>query len=219
MPPGRIPLLSDRGSWLNRYLPELIQALWQRGHVVRWIHNFAQLAVGDVCLFLSCGRLISAEQLALHRHNLVVHASDLPKGQGWSPMSWQILEGVSRIPVTLFEAVVELHSGPIYLQQHLQLQGHELVNEWRSLLARATNEICLEWLDRYREVMAAAQPQLGEPSYYERRRPIDSQLDPERTLAEQFNLLRVVDNKNYPAFFSMSGRTFSIQVLGENGNS
>ena len=63
-------------------------------------------------------------------------------------MSWQILEGVSRIPVTLFEAVVELDSGPIYLQQYLHLQGHELVNEWRSLLAQPTNELCLEWLDR-----------------------------------------------------------------------
>ena len=31
LPPSRITLLSDRGSWLNRYLPNLIYALWQRG--------------------------------------------------------------------------------------------------------------------------------------------------------------------------------------------
>ena len=93
LPPGRITLLSDPGSWLNRYLPGLIQALWQRGHAVRWIHHPAQLAAGDVCLLLSCGRLLSAEQLALYPHNLVVHESALPQRQGWSPITWQTLGG------------------------------------------------------------------------------------------------------------------------------
>ena len=216
--PGRITLLSDRSSWINRHLPELIQELWQRGHVVRWIHNPEQLVAGDVCLLLSCGRLLRTEQLALHRHNLVVHESALPQGQGWSPMTWQILEGASSIPITLFEAVADLDAGPIYLQHQIDLQGHELVEEWRALQAQATLELCLAWFDRHQEVVAAAQPQLGEPSHYRRRRPVDSQLDPERSLADQFNLLRVVDNQNYPAFFSMNGRTFSIQVLGENSN-
>ena len=50
------------------------------------------LVAGDICILLSC-ELLDKEQLALHKHNLVVHESDLPKGQGWSPMTWQILEG------------------------------------------------------------------------------------------------------------------------------
>lgn len=215
LPPGHITFLSDRVSWLNRYIPELIQAFWRRGHAVRWVHHPAHLAAGDVCFMLSCGRLLSAEQLALHRHNLVVHASDLPKGQGWSPMSWQILDGVSKIPVTLFEAVPELDSGPIYLQQHIHLQGNELVEEWRTLLAQATKELCLLWLDRHHEVVAAAKPQLGESSHYVRRRPVDSHLDPERSIAEQFNLLRIVDNARYPAFFSFAGRSFQVHILPE----
>ena len=190
--------------------------MWQREHAVRWIHDPAQLAEGDVCLLLSCGRLLSAEQLALHRYNLVVHESALPQGQGWSPMTWQILEGANRIPVTLFEAVADLDAGPIYLQQQIHLEGHELVDEWRALQAQATLELCLAWCDRHQEVVAAAQPQRGEPSHFRRRRPADSQLDPERSLAEQFNLLRVVDNQGYPAFFTMGSRTFLLQVLGEN---
>jgi UDP-2,4-diacetamido-2,4,6-trideoxy-beta-L-altropyranose hydrolase len=212
LPAGRITLLSDRSSWLNRYLPGLIQALWQRGHAVRWIHHPAQLAAGEVCLLLSCGRLLSADQLTLHRHNLVVHESALPEGQGWSPMTWQILEGASRIPVSLFEAVAELDAGPIYLQKQIALQGHELVEEWRALQAEATLELCLAWFDRYREVVATAQPQQGEVSYYRRRRPADSELDQQRSLAEQFELLRVVDNVRYPAFFHWRGRRYELQV-------
>lgn len=210
--PGRITLLSDRGSWLNAFLPGLIGALWQRGHAVRWIHTPSALCPGDVCLLLSCSRLLSSEQLALHRHNLVVHASALPQGQGWSPMTWQILEGASSIPISLFEAVADLDAGSIYLQQQIPLQGHELVEEWRDLLAQATSDLCLTWFDRYLQVVSTVQPQHGEVSYYHRRRPADSMLDPERSLADQFNLLRVVDNASYPAFFYWQNRRYDLLI-------
>lgn len=121
-------------------------------------------------------------------------------------MSWQILEGASFIPITLFEAVAAIDPGPIYSQQLITLQGHELVEEWRTLQARATFELCLGWFDSHQEVLNAAQPQNGSASHYIRRRPADSQLDPELSLAEQFNLLRVVDNQSYSAFFDWCGR-------------
>ena len=142
LPPSRITVLSDQESWLNQYLPELIKALWEREHVVRWIHHPAQLATGDVCFLLGCGRLLNSKQLALHSHNLVVHESNLPHGQGWSPMTWQILEGAQCIPITIFEAVAELDAGPTYLQLQIDLKGNELVEEWRALQAQATLELC-----------------------------------------------------------------------------
>ena len=210
--PSRITVLSDAGSWLNPSLSSLILLLWKRGHALRWIHDPAQLVAGDVCLLLSCGCLLSSGQLALHRHNLVVHESALPHGQGWSPMTWQILEGATCIPITLFEATSALDAGPIYLQQRIKLLGDELVDEWRALQARATLQLCLTWFDRYREVVPAARPQEGPATHYRRRRLADSQLDPERSLAEQFHLLRVVDNKRYPAFFLWRGRRYELQV-------
>lgn len=212
MPAGNITLLSDRSSWLNSYLSDLIIALWNRGHAVRWIHNPSALHPGDVCLLLSCGSLLNREQLALHQHNLVVHASALPEGRGWSPMSWQILEGCDMIPITLFEAVADLDDGPIYLQQQIALQGHELVEDWRLLLVKATHELCLTWFDRYLEVVNSTQPQHGDGSYYSRRRPADSQLNPEKTLAEQFNLLRVADNMSYPAFFNWRNNRYDLFI-------
>lgn len=54
--------------------------------------------------------------------------------------------------------------------------------------------------------MAAARTQNGEASHYRRRQPADSQFEPERYLAEQLNLLQVVDNQRYPAFFPLARR-------------
>ena len=90
-------------------------------------------------LLLSCGRLLNAEQLALHSYNLVVHESALPPGQGWSPITWQILGGPAPSPSRCL-TVADLDAGPIYLQQQITLQGHELVDEWRALQARAPSK-------------------------------------------------------------------------------
>ena len=127
-------------------------------------------------------------------------------------MTWQILEGANIIPITLFEATATLDSGPIYLQKQIELCGQELVEEWRTLQARATLELCLTWLDRYSDIVEMKLPQTGEATHYRRRQPSDSELDPERSLAEQFDLLRIVDNKNYPAFFNLRGQSFLINV-------
>ena len=106
-------------------------------------------------------------------------------------------------------------AGKIYLQQQIVLSGHELVDEWRALQERATLQLCLEWFDRYKEVTALARSQHGERSHYGRRRSVDSQLDPELSLAEQFNLLRIVDNQSYPAFFYRYGKRFVIKVSAQ----
>ncbi|WP_341885428.1 hypothetical protein [Synechococcus sp. UW140] len=70
----------------------------------------------------------------------------------------------------------------------------------------------MEWVDNFQDLIDSAYPQTGEASYYRRRRPVDSQLDPERTLAEQFDLLRVVDNDRYPAFFEWRGRRYGLDI-------
>jgi methionyl-tRNA formyltransferase len=127
-------------------------------------------------------------------------------------MTWQIHEGARQIPITLFEATAELDAGPIYLQHTCDLQGTGLVDEWRALQAKATIALCLNWLDRYTEVLEQAQPQQGQTSHYRRRQPTDSQLDPQRSLAVQLNLLRVVVNRRYPAFVELRGRRFELLI-------
>ena len=208
----RVSLVSSRGSWMNHYIPVLAEEVLRLGYSLRWVHDHQQLVPGDVCFLLSYGRIVSEEWLALHRHNLVVHASALPQGKGWSPMSWQILEGASTIPLTLFEAAAALDAGPIHAQELLQLQGHELAPEWQRLQAEATIRLCSQWLKDYPASAARAQPQQGEESSYGRRRPEDSRLDPQQSLEDQFPLLRVVDNEAYPAFFEKKGQRYRLRI-------
>lgn len=183
-----------------------------QGHRVRWTHEVEKLGSGDLCFYLSCSQIVPITVLGNFRNNLVVHESNLPQGKGWSPLTWQILEGHNRIPVTLLEAVEKVDSGDIYLQEWIEFEGHELIDELRQAQAESTLRLCSQFVQQYPEVLKVAKPQAGVESFYPRRRPKDSQVDAHHSLADQFNLLRVVDNQRYPAFFEIRGKFYKIFI-------
>ena len=185
-------------------------------HRVVVLPHFDRINSYEIVFLLSCSELIPETELKRNRHNLVVHASRLPKGKGWSPMTWQILEGASHFPVTLFEAVAAVDAGPIYLQREMQFDGTELVDDLRRIMGKAIVALCLEFVNRYPDVLDGARAQTGTESFYPRRRPKDSRIDIDKTLREQINLLRVVDNERYPAFFEWRGRRYRLAVTRMN---
>lgn len=206
-------ILTDADSWINTHLPELAEDWEALGHTVHWTHEPTSAGAGDFCFCLSFGRLLPKSVRARFRHTLVVHESDLPQGKGWSPLTWQILHGEDRIPVTLIEAAEKVDSGTIYTQRWLEFEGFELVEELRTAQAEATRTLCREFIDDYPASAERGREQHGEESFYPRRGPQDSRLDPEKTLADQFQLLRVADNERYPAFFERRGRRFELHVM------
>jgi UDP-2,4-diacetamido-2,4,6-trideoxy-beta-L-altropyranose hydrolase len=208
----RIGICSDMDSWINKSLPEMILHWCRAGHSVAWVHDAAELPAGDICFYLSYGRIVGSSLLRRFRNNLVVHASDLPKGRGWSPLTWQVLEGCSEIPVTLFEAADSVDSGPVYGQERISLDGSELISELRAHVAKATTALCSAFVDSYPNVAETGVPQAGQPTFYRRRRPVDSRIDIDRPLRDQFNLLRTVDPDRYPAWFEYQQKRFTVNI-------
>ncbi len=216
-PMFKITIVSDADSWSGGFIGDLKTQFENSGHAVRWLHDPTQIEDGDVALFLSLGRIVSPALLQRHAHNLVVHASALPHGRGWSPLTWQILEGRNEIPVSLLEAADGVDSGDVYAQRTLRFQGCELLPEMHRAVARATMELCGDFIARYPFVVGEARTQSGEASYYPRRRRGDSRLDPDKTLREQFNLLRVCDQERYPAFMEIAGRSYEVRITPAAG--
>jgi methionyl-tRNA formyltransferase len=58
--------------------------------------------------------------------------------------------------------------------------------------------------------------QHGEVSYYKRRSKSSSELNPNLSIKDQFNLLRVVDNERYPAFFFLNGQKYIIKIFKDD---
>jgi methionyl-tRNA formyltransferase len=110
----------------------------------------------------------------------------------------------------LFEAKDKVDSGNIYLQESIILDGSELIDELREKQGKATMKLILQFVAQYPNIQGRAQN--GESSYYPRRTAEDSRLDVDMTIREQFNLLRVVDNERYPAFFENKGIKYKIEI-------
>lgn len=87
-----------------------------------------------------------------------------------------------------------------------------IVDEWRKKLSQATSTLIQDFVSKYPASLDGKRAQQVEPSFYPKRGPSDSQLDVTKSLIEQFNLLRIVDNKSYPAFFNAHGSEFLLRV-------
>jgi methionyl-tRNA formyltransferase len=204
-----ITVVAEQGSWQVPHAARLVEEL-STGHEARLVASYDAIEPSELTFFLGCTRIAGPEILARSRHNLVVHQSDLPRGRGWSPLAWQVLEGRNDIPVCLFEAVVGLDEGPIYARETIRLEGHELVSELRALQAQSAHRLIVAFVERYPDVDAT--PQSGEPTYYPRRTPADMRLDPDSRLVDLFPLLRIADNERYPAFFDHLGHRYVLRI-------
>ncbi|BBW92224.1 hypothetical protein PS1M3_23110 [Pseudoalteromonas sp. PS1M3] len=205
-----VNILVDNQSWVLPHATILYKKLKEYNLKVRFVRSQNDLDYADVTFLLGCTQIVSSENLAKSKHNLVVHESALPKGRGFAPMAWQIINGVNTIPISLIEATDKIDSGKIWLKKHMCLNGNELYDEWRSIQGKFTISLCLEFILSYDSLVA--QVQKGEPTYNKRRTAKDSELDVNLSIGEQFDLLRTVDNKNFPAFFYYRGSKYTILI-------
>jgi methionyl-tRNA formyltransferase len=208
----KVGFLFDRtNDWISReltglkWLPEFITCY-------EYIESFELDDVTGIDLLFILGytKVLPTQFLGSNGLNLVVHESALPLGRGFSPVQWQVLEGVNEIPVNLIEAINQVDSGDIFGTTTMKLDGSELLPEIRIAQAGATKKLIISFLSIYPNVSKA--PQSGNATYYHRRAREDDRLDPDKTIREQFKQLRVVDNDLYPAYFEINGIRYLLRI-------
>lgn len=171
-----------------------------------------ELTGGDILFLISCHEVISSQVRALYSATLLIHASDLPVGRGWSPHIWQIIEGKNRIPVTLLEAEDAVDSGAIWAQRQIQLDGHETFEEINAKLFDAEVEL-MDFAVAGFTTIKPRQQDTREPTNYQKRTPEDSRIDPHKSIADQFELLRVADPMRFPAFLEFRGHRYLLSIV------
>lgn len=205
-------LVDNIDSWVIPYANELCEKLKKKGCEAHLVHQHSEVKQGEILCLLACEKVF--KNLHLNKHNLVVHESDLPSGKGWSPVTWQVLEGKNKIPVTLFEANKKLDAGNIYAKEYMYLEGHELIDEIKDRQGKVTQTLIMDFIKAYPNVVSI--PQKGKESFYSRRRPEDSKMDISKSIKEQFNLLRVCDNERYPAYFERNGIRYQLKIYKDD---
>ena len=208
--PRKISVVIDNPSWMLPYGESLVEAIRIKGDDATLCRTHDDVSQGTVAFYLGCIKITPPNVLARNDYNIVVHASDLPRGKGFSPIKWQIVEGENAIPICLFEAVEALDAGDVYYRTTLELEGHELMHEIHPRLGELTNTLCLRFLDE--PLPPKGTPQGGPETRYPRRNIENQRIDVDRPLAEQFNTLRTVENDRFPAFFDLHGKRYKLTI-------
>ena len=205
-----VNIIVDNDSWILPYGQILREKVLALDVACDVIHSYEEIRPGCLAFFLGCKSICHEKYLSLSHLNLVVHESKLPIGRGFAPVAWSVLNGANKIVFCLIEANKTIDSGKIYSQFSVPLKGHELCEELRRLQGENSIKICLDFIKHGHATDGVEQ--FGEGSYFPRRTPQDSKLCMDKTLLDQFNLLRVVDNNSYPAFFTHLGRKFKLII-------
>jgi methionyl-tRNA formyltransferase len=179
---------------------------------INLIFNKDELNEGDLLFLISCHDIIDQSLRNKFKNTFVIHASDLPKGRGWSPHIWNILNGANKLTVTLLKAENEIDSGDIYKKIHINIEDHELWDEINEKLFNAEVQLLDYAVNSYDDLRGVQQNLEGESSFYKKRKPEDSKIDPHQSIKDQFNKIRVSDPNRYPAYFELNGVNYKLII-------
>jgi methionyl-tRNA formyltransferase len=192
------------------YLAGWVTQLGSR-HDVELIRRGTEASGGDILFLVSVTEIVPSDVRARYRAAIVLHASALPKGRGWSPLVWQIIGGQREITVTALSAQDRVDTGEIWAQRSFTAEPHEIAEEIHAKLFATELALMSEVVANFTTINP--RPQSDEQAtYYRKRTPEDSRIDPYRSIAEQFDLLRICDPERYPAFFEMHGHRYRIRL-------
>ena len=207
-------LCTDPNHPVNKELIKWKNIMSENGHDVQIARKKEQLDEGSILFLVSCYEILSKKDREKFEATLVLHASDLPDGRGWSPHIWQVISGSNEITVSLIEASDEIDRGRVWSKERFVLEGHELLPEINQKLFTYELELMTKAVNEFGKIKP--QKQIDKKgNYYRRRVPEDSKLNPDKSISEQFDLLRVVDNERYPAYFYCRGKRYYINIYKE----
>ena len=182
------------------------------GQLAEIVRTSGQAKGGDICFLISCTEILPVEFMQRYTHVLVIHASELPKGRGWSPHIWAIIQGQEELTVSLLEASEKVDCGDIWHKSTYQIPKYFLYND----IIEVVNQAHVDLIDYAVEHHATVDPLPQDlhiaPTYLPKRTPVDSEISAYESIASQFNLLRVCDNNRFPSFFHLHGKKFKITI-------
>ena len=135
------------------------------------------------------------------------HMTDVPYGQGGSPLQNLIVRGHTDTKLTALRMVAAMDAGPVYTKRMLSLEGTAL-----EIFVRAGHlsyEI-MQWLI---EKEPKPLDQEGESEVFQRRKPEQSRLPIIGSLSNVYDHIRMLDAPTYPKAFIEHG-DFILEFTG-----
>lgn len=204
--------LTSRSSWFYKNKRKEIKNLFTKEVKIFTKHDKI-VSKYEICFVISYFKIIPEKFLNKGIKFIVNHESNLPKNRGFSPLYWQILKGQSKITSSLFEVTSKkVDTGRILFKKHYYYDKRLLYNEIKEKQFIHSIDMIKSYLSKKKYVIKTPK----KTNYLKRRIPNDSQLNINKSMKSQINLLRICDNENFPAFFYYLKKKYIIKIYTEN---
>lgn len=185
---------------------------WDDVSAVKIVRKISEVDKADILFLISCSEIISAADRARFGNVFVIHGSDLPSGRGWSPVVWQVLAGQRKITISLIEAQDPVDTGDIWAQEVIDIEKSDLFDDINEKLFQAELRLMSKAVTLVSAGHAPKKQNEDGASYFRKRTPADSEINPNSSIAEAFDAIRIADPNRYPAFFRLHGQTYAIEL-------
>ncbi len=193
-------------TWLDKWMK-----IYQVNHEINLVRSTNDLVGGDILFLISCFDLVLKQDRDKYKKTLVIHASDLPNGRGWSPHIWAVINGAEEITLTLLEAEDEVDSGDVWKKINVNVPKTALYDQINELIFDAELKLMDFAVEKFNSVVPFNQIS-EDTTYWPKRTPEDSEINIQKSISEQFDLIRVCDPNRFPAFFYKDGKKFILKV-------
>ncbi len=211
----KVALLFDKdNSWIFNFIDKGQLFNHKKRYRFKTFFDHKKISSYDIVFILGYMKLLKKNFLKKNKHALVIHESNLPKGRGFAPMQWQILEGKNKIISCLIKIDEKADTGKIIIKRKILLKGDELNDEIRKKQAFISLRLMNDFLKKFPKI--SFKTQKGKSSFFRKRKSEDSMIDLNKNLKSQFNLLRICDNEKYPAFFNYKNKKYILKIFKEN---
>lgn len=154
----------------------------------------------DYIFFPHWSYMISAD--IYEKYNCVVfHMTDLPFGRGGSPLQNLIVRGYKETKISAIKVKKEVDAGPIYMKESVSLEGSAT-----EIFERVSKIIFEKMIPYFLANQMEPLEQQGEPTFFKRRTPKESEIRQDMELSEIYDYIRMLDAEGYPNAYLNFGR-------------
>jgi methionyl-tRNA formyltransferase len=201
-------LIDKNNNWIEKYLYIFLKKLTKKYSYS--VFTNTKYIKNKTIFVISYTKVLKQSFLDNNKDVLIIHPSKLPLDRGFSPVQNQVLRNQKKIHISMFKASKKVDTGPVCFRDTFLLKGDELNDEIRIKQSNAIFKIIKKYIQKYPNIKYLKQRGLS--TYNKKRKISDNVININKSIKSQFNLLRIVDNKLYPAHFKYKKKAYILKI-------
>jgi methionyl-tRNA formyltransferase len=163
----------------------------------------------DLVILWSYKKIIP--NLSGKKNIILFHSTDLPKGKGWAPIYYTIIQKNEYFTITGILADEKVDAGNVIVKARFKIKDNYTAEHLRGWDKEISIMLIKEILARFEGKKLEGIRQTGKDSFYKKRSPEDNEISPDVKVADIIDHLRACE-RSHSAYFIYNDIKYFIYI-------